>query len=158
MPLHQVVAESVEELAAIYPARKLQHRKHGAGVTRADRNRVSQLLGNLVSNAITYGDPAAPVTVTSTIEPTGVFCVEVHNEGPTISESAREGLFLPMTRGADATNADRSVGLGLYIVREIAKAHGGTVAVESSSTEGTTFRVAFPASNPDEPPHPVDTR
>lgn len=48
-------------------------------------------------------------------------------------------LFEPMVRGTDAESANRSVGLGLYIVSEIARAHGGEVRVTSSASEGTTF-------------------
>jgi phosphoserine phosphatase RsbU/P len=52
-------------------------------------------------------------------------------------------LFEPMARGATSSDGSRSVGLGLYIVREIAKAHGGTVTVASNAEEGTTFTATF---------------
>lgn len=53
------------------------------------------------------------------------------------------GLFEPMTRGTDQGSDVRSVGLGLYIVRELARVHGGDVAVTSTAQDGTTFSVRF---------------
>ena len=68
--------------------------------------------------------------------------------GTAIPADVQASLFAPMTRGAAAGNRSRSVGLGLYIVREIARAHGGDVAVASTAADGTTFRIAIPVSSP----------
>jgi sigma-B regulation protein RsbU (phosphoserine phosphatase) len=103
-----------------------------------------QLLGNLVSNAMAYGDPARPVTVSSSLE--GGFCsIAVHNHGTPVPRDAHATIFEAMTRGTTSA-ATRSVGLGLYIVREIARGHGGTATLDSSVESGTTFRVVFPAT------------
>ena len=141
--LHAVVSESVDELSAIYSGRVLQQVRSGAGPCQGDANRLAQLVGNLVSNAMTYGSPTEPVTATSTIE-TGFFSIAVHNLGPPLPDSVRARLFQPMTRGTDVASEARSLGLGLFIVQEIAKAHGGTVEVVSSAEEGTTFRASIP--------------
>lgn len=141
--LHGVVAESLEELSAAYTDRQVNHIREGQGDCRADPDRVSQLLGNLVSNAITYGDPARPITVTSRLAP-GEAAVAVHNFGPPIPADALSNLFQPMVRGV-VGGAVRSVGLGLYIVSEIAAAHGGTVSVRSDAAAGTTFAVKLAA-------------
>jgi len=69
--------------------------------------------------------------------------LSVHNHGPVIADSLMSVLFEPMTRGTDQDCDVRSVGLGLFIVREIAKAHGGDVAVSSQVGAGTTFTVGF---------------
>ncbi|WP_343213364.1 sensor histidine kinase [Archangium violaceum] len=70
---------------------------------------------------------------------------EVHNEGAPISEELLPRLFQPMQRGETAgDNASRNVGLGLYIVDHIVRAHGGSVEVRSREGEGTTFRVRLP--------------
>jgi phosphoserine phosphatase RsbU/P len=142
LDLHAVVAETLEELALAHPARWLEHVRVGAGSCSADANRLAQLLGNLVSNAVVYGTPETPVTVTSTIEESS-FSIAVHNEGTPIAEATQENLFRPMTRGAKAQNTGRSVGLGLFIVREIARAHGGSAGVKSTAAEGTTFTAIF---------------
>ncbi|MEJ8826941.1 PAS domain-containing sensor histidine kinase [Variovorax humicola] len=141
--LHGVVADSVEELGMAYADRRIAHVQEGAGSCRVDPDRMSQLLGNLVSNAVAYGDPSRPVTVSSRIGPGGCAAVEVHNFGPPIPADTLPVLFQPMVRG-DVGGAARSVGLGLYIVREIAEAHGGTITVLSSTDLGTTFTATFP--------------
>jgi sigma-B regulation protein RsbU (phosphoserine phosphatase) len=69
--------------------------------------------------------------------------VSVRNQGAIIPESLMATLFEPMIRGTNDRNA-RSVGLGLFIVREIARSHGGNVTVCSNTEEGTTFEVFFP--------------
>jgi sigma-B regulation protein RsbU (phosphoserine phosphatase) len=140
--LHAVIADSVEELRLSPPASALVHVRHGEAACRADPHRLAQLLGNLVANAVTYGDPRVPVTVTSRVDATS-FAIGVHNAGPPIAVEAQAGLFEPMTRGTAGGKAD-SVGLGLFIVREIARAHGGEVRVRSSAADGTTFEVVVP--------------
>jgi sigma-B regulation protein RsbU (phosphoserine phosphatase) len=70
--------------------------------------------------------------------------VSVHNDGDPIPAEKIASIFEPMTRGEPGAGALRSVGLGLFIVREIARAHGGEVAVKSTTEKGTTFHVSFP--------------
>jgi phosphoserine phosphatase RsbU/P len=141
--LHSAMAETVDELTSVYPARSLQHHQIGEGVCRADASRLEQLVGNLVSNAMVYGTTDKPVIVTSTVNP-GSFTIAVHNEGTPIPLSVQAVLFQPMARGSNAPSAGRSVGLGLFIVSEIAKAHGGTALVTSTLEQGTTFTVVIP--------------
>lgn len=143
LDLHAAVSEAVDELEQVYPGRTLQHVREGEGVCSADASRLAQLVGNLVSNAITHGDPSAPVTVTSSITEQS-FAIAVHNQGPPIPGEAQANIFQAMTRGVNAPTAARSVGLGLFIVREIARAHGGNAEVHSSAGDGTTFRATFP--------------
>ena len=141
--VHEAVGHAVEELAHVYPGRALQHVRSGEGESMADANRLVQLIGNLVSNAMVYGRPDAPVTVTSSIDQ-GAFSIAVHNEGPPIPPEVQARIFQPMTRGSSAGSASRSIGLGLFIVREIAKAHRGTASVASTAEGGTTFTTIFP--------------
>ncbi len=141
--LHSVMAEAIEELSSLYPGRQLLHQRAGEGACRADADRLEQLTGNLVSNAMAYGSPEKAVTVRSTVA-AGSFTIAVHNEGTPIPTQAQAGLFQPMARGTNATSTGRSVGLGLFIVSEIAKAHGGKALVESSAEQGTTFWVTVP--------------
>lgn len=135
--LHDIVGRAVDELALVYSGRALHHERSGAGACRADGNRMAQLVGNLISNAMTYGDPDAPVTVTSAVA-ASTCSIAVHNAGAPIPAEVQARIFQPMTRGTD-TNAGRSVGLGLFIVQEIARAHGGSVHVTSTAGAGTTF-------------------
>jgi sigma-B regulation protein RsbU (phosphoserine phosphatase) len=111
LDLHAVASEAVEELQLAYPGRRLQHRAEGEGTVVADGDRLAQLIGNLVSNAMVYGDPMRPVTVTSRVEDDRAQLV-VHNHGPVIPEGVRARLFEPMARGHEPTASGRSVGLG----------------------------------------------
>jgi phosphoserine phosphatase RsbU/P len=146
--LHEVSAECLEDLRLAHPTITLVHVRHGDGECTADVNRLVQLLGNLVSNAATYGEPQAPITVTSTVAATS-FSLAVHNHGVPIAPDVQTMLFEPMTRGTNVHSKARSVGLGLFIVREIARAHGGTAEVRSAPDEGTTFEVTFPRTRDD---------
>lgn len=142
--LHGVVAEALEELATAYPDRRITHVQEGEGGCHADPDRLSQLLGNLVSNAIAYGDPGRDIVVTSRRGDDGRAAVEVHNFGSPIPADSLPLLFQPMVRG-NPGGAARSVGLGLYIVSKIAEAHGGEVSATSSAAEGTKFTVRLPS-------------
>jgi sigma-B regulation protein RsbU (phosphoserine phosphatase) len=141
--LHALVGEAVEELALAHPSRTLRHVQSGTGPCRADANRLEQLIGNLVSNAVSYGQPGADITITSAIEPEH-FSIAVHNFGPVIPAEVLPGLFEPMQRGTSPGSAKRSVGLGLFIVDQLSRAHGGKTEARSSAEQGTTFRSTFP--------------
>jgi len=140
--LHQVIERSVNELRVAFPQAKLIHVQVGAGLAEVDADRMDQLVGNLVANSVAYGDLGQPITVTSFLEGE-MALLTVHNEGPAIPESSLDNLFEPMTRVSELDTDLRSVGLGLFIVREIAKAHGGDVVVSSTNERGTSFCVSF---------------
>jgi sigma-B regulation protein RsbU (phosphoserine phosphatase) len=142
---HAAIASHLLELGAAYPGRAIVHRQTGTGICRADADRIFQLVSNLVANAMSYGDPVSAVTVSSDIGK-GSFSLTVHNRGPAIPESSLAGLFQPMVRGTDDHAGTRSVGLGLYIVSEIARAHGGDVTVRSNAEDGTRFTATFPTA------------
>jgi sigma-B regulation protein RsbU (phosphoserine phosphatase) len=142
--LHELVAAASDELRSAFPTRRLVHVQLGEGGFRGDADRLAQLLGNLVSNAFDYGAPDRPVTVTTEMQPS--HCrIAVHNEGAPIAADLLPTLFEPMQRGDQGASA-RSVGLGLFIVHEIAKAHRGRVEVRSTADEGTTFSVDLPSA------------
>jgi sigma-B regulation protein RsbU (phosphoserine phosphatase) len=141
--LHEVVADSVAELRLAFPGRRIDHVQRGSAPCVADPDRLAQMIGNLVGNAVAYGSPTAPITVIS--DASDAQCeVAVHNEGEPIPPALIPGLFEPMIRGEHESRGGRGVGLGLYIVREIARAHHGRMQVQSAAPEGTTFRAIFP--------------
>ena len=141
--LHAVVAECVEDLRLAFPRQRLEHRALGSGACSGSSDRLVQMIGNLVANAVAYGASGRPVTIGSHID-AETFTVAVHNEGPPVPSELLPRLFEPMTRGDGAGGAASSVGLGLFIVREIVRAHGGRIGVESSAESGTTFSAVFP--------------
>ena len=148
--LHQTIGDSVGDLQIAFPGIDLRHVRLGAGSCCADGRRITQAVGNLVANAVAHGEPGRPVTVTT--EGLGDrFRISVHNHGPALAPGQLADLFQPMVRGPD-TRADGGVGLGLFIVREIAQGHHGSVHVESAAQAGTTFTMAIPcgpAAGPD---------
>jgi sigma-B regulation protein RsbU (phosphoserine phosphatase) len=141
--LHATIADAVEDLRLAHPERVIVHEPVGDGACAADAIRLAQLVGNLIANAVAYGHPEVPITVTTSIADDHCAIV-VHNGGAPIPPETQAALFQPMTRGTRAGTKSRSVGLGLFIVHEIARAHGGTAVVHSTAAEGTTFRASFP--------------
>ncbi|MCC6552142.1 MAG: PAS domain-containing sensor histidine kinase [Polyangiaceae bacterium] len=141
--LGRLAAQIVDEAKASDPGRAIVLRVEGDGAGIWDPERMKQVIANLITNAIQYGREDAPVEVA--IHGRGdVVELSVHNEGPPIPEEARSTLFEPFKRGPAAARARRGVGLGLYIVRELALAHGGSVTVRSTAAEGTRFTVTLP--------------
>ncbi len=140
---HQLVAEALADLRVALPLHTIEHRRSGEGMATGAPDRLTQMLGNLVSNATAYGDADFPVVVTSTIEE-NIFLISVHNQGEPIPAEQLPTLFDAMTRGAEADGEATSVGLGLFIVREIVHAHGGVISVASTRETGTTFTATFP--------------
>ena len=145
--LHLVVRSVVEDLRVAHPARELRLELSGDGLGHWDVDRMAQVLTNLLSNALTYSPATTPVTV-SAGSTEREWHVAIHNRGAPIPGDVQATLFEPMRRGpavGDTTN--RSIGLGLYIVRHIVDAHGGTVALTSSAEHGTTFTVRLPRAS-----------
>ncbi|WP_025110140.1 PAS domain-containing sensor histidine kinase [Pseudomonas sp. H1h] len=141
--LHAFVGASVDELRMAFPEATLIHRCVGTGSARLDEDRVQQIIGNLVANSVAYGDLQQPITITSCVEQDHTL-VSVQNQGAAIPESLMGVLFEPMIRGTETGSDARSVGLGLFIVREIVRAHDGFVSVNSTPESGTTFTAKFP--------------
>jgi signal transduction histidine kinase len=111
-----------------------------------DADRLHQALSNLVGNAVQHGG-GGRVDVAVRLHGEEV-ALSVHNDGLPLEPEALPHLFEPFRRGRGARTAD-GAGLGLYIVREIVTAHGGTVEVASAPQSGTTFTVRLPRA-----PHP----
>ena len=141
--LHEVAAEVVLDLRVVFAGRDIVHRSEGDGRCTADGDRLAQLLGNLVANAMKYGASDRPVMVTS--RTTESACeLGVHNHGEPIPPALLPTVFEPLQRGDQALDGAHSIGLGLFIVQAIARAHGGDADVSSSAEEGTRFAVRWP--------------
>lgn len=106
-----------------------------------DRGRIERVLVNLVNNALAYGARETPITVRVDGDGPEV-TLRVHNEGPPIPAELVPHLFEAFKRGTKGSGS----GLGLFIVDNIVRSHGGTVEVESSAETGTTFTVRLPRS------------
>ncbi|MFC4062590.1 sensor histidine kinase [Planomonospora corallina] len=113
---------------------------------RADPARLEQILINLLTNAVRHGEP--PITVTVRPAPGAMVAIDVRDHGPGVPPGRRQALFSRFS-GTDA--APGSVGLGLWIARELARAHGGDVTYHPADP-GTRFTVTLPAVDPAPPP------
>ncbi len=142
--LHEVARAVVAEVETTHADREvtLTHRGDARGMWDADR--LSQVVQNLVTNALTYSPERTPIHVTTSGEGNEVV-LTVQNAGAVIGDDKLESLFRPMQRGtSEMSRANRSVGLGLFIVRAILEAHRGRISVTSTPEMGTTFRVSLP--------------
>ncbi|WP_235938775.1 GAF domain-containing sensor histidine kinase [Schauerella aestuarii] len=136
--LHQVVAE----LQSAWPERRIDTSIDQLGAVYCDRPRLAQLLSNLLGNALTHGSSDAPIVVEA-YRLDDVLHLAVENAGAPIPPATIERLFQPFFR-ASAAPAQQGLGLGLYIVSEIAHAHGGTLSVVSDD-HVTRFALTMPA-------------
>lgn len=150
--VHRVARDAVQELSAAFPARAIRHAPEGDGAAWIDAHRLTQAIGNLVANAVTHGAPDSPVTVGSRGAALGVE-LTVHNHGAPIPEALLPTLFQPMVQGGERRDGG-GIGLGLFIVSEIARRHGGNAHVHSTPEAGTTFTLRLPRA-PAAPVQPV---
>jgi signal transduction histidine kinase len=139
--LGAICAQELEQLRVAYPDSQLELNVVGDCQGSWDGSRVQQLLRNLVTNAIHHGGPDGPVRVAVVGKKTDVR-IEVSNSGPAIDGATLMQLFEPLKRGT-ANGRHPGMGLGLYIVREIAKGHGGAAEARSDDRE-TVFTVRLP--------------
>ena len=110
-----------------------------------DQLRLEQVFGNLITNALKYG-AGKPIRV-SVRRGEGAVQVSISDCGPGIPEEERERIFRRYHR-LNGTRSLPGLGLGLYLTRQIVEAHGGTIALQRSSPEGSTFTLRLPDSLP----------
>jgi signal transduction histidine kinase len=145
---HTFAESVVEEVQASFPERDIRLKAEGNGDGEWDPDRIAQVVTNLVSNAVKYSPPQTTVSVRTRGDGSWVM-LEVHNQGTPIAPEAHARLFEPMQRATSQIDkSGRSVGLGLYIVKQIVDAHGGTIEAKSDADEGTTFTVKLPRRAP----------
>jgi signal transduction histidine kinase len=100
------------------------------------------MVRNLVSNAIAHGDASSPVTIRITTRGDDVE-LDVRNVGRPVHQDALDGTFDPLRRLASPATTS-GISLGLFVVHDIVRAHGGTMQVASSAQDGTRFSVVLP--------------
>lgn len=145
-----VCEEVVNELRTYHPEQLIELHVPPQLDAIFDEARIAQVLSNLIGNAIQYGDPEVPVTVRLTLAE-GDIVVAVNNRGKTIEPGKLSSVFDPMVRIAASVNSAgddyterTSLGIGLFISREIVHAHGGQISLASTDADGTTFTVTMP--------------
>jgi signal transduction histidine kinase len=144
--LDGIVREAVESAGAVARSRELDLRLELAPVpiVTGDKERLSQLIGNLVSNALKFTPAGGRVTVKTFVDGRHAV-VEVEDDGIGIPAGEQDRLFQRFFRSSTATEqAIPGTGLGLVISRAIAEAHGGSIDVRSDAGSGACFRVELP--------------
>jgi signal transduction histidine kinase len=151
--LHAVCRRIADELSDRQPGRiRVEH----VGDTRGlfDPDRMEQVVANLVGNAVKYAPSDTPVLVRAVGEESQVR-LEVRDEGPGIPPDATARLFEPFWRGKTDAVGDDGVGLGLFIVRTLVAAQGGSIEVVTAPGRGTTFVVRLPRGATGRPADPA---
>lgn len=112
-----------------------------------DRDKMAQILGNLLENAVRHGAGTVTIVVEADAHMEGA-AVSVRDEGEGIPPEAAQRVFRQFWRGPGG-NRRRGTGLGLYVVKGLVEAHGGTIAVQRAPGGGAEFRFTVPAGAPD---------
>lgn len=142
LDVRELVQRTVDELRASHPAREIAFDSASDCTTSGDPERLLQLFGNLLANALAHGAAGSTIAV-SAIGRGSDILVEVRNQG-VIPPDRVATLFEPFQRKSRDLARSAGLGLGLYIAREIATAHGGDISVSSSAATGTVVAVRLP--------------
>jgi signal transduction histidine kinase len=142
-----VLQAAMDDAKATHPQTQYELRMTGDLAACYDGTRLHQLFVNLLVNAAQHGAKSRPVTIeASTTNDRAT--VRITNDGNVIQEAALKSIFKPLVQLAPDEPSDTrpgtSLGLGLFIAREIAEGHGGSVSVTSDQEKGTTFTVELP--------------
>jgi PAS domain S-box-containing protein len=141
--LEELCAQTVGELELARPDVRLRRTAVGDQSGVWDPDRLLQVFSNLIGNASQHGDPQAGVSIRLDGSERDYVTFTVHNMGA-IPAALVPQLFDAFRGTRHRRDQSRGLGLGLFIVREIVRAHGGTVDVTSSESEGTTLTVRLP--------------
>ena len=151
--IRSVCHSAVEQAEASYPDCPFTLKAEGDTIGLFDGPKLQQLVSNLLNNAAQYRSAADPVTLTVQGD-AGTVTLRVGNKGPVIPEESLQAIFDPLIQLPTAAQSDQtgapasSLGLGLFIAREITTAHGGSIKAESSEQSGTVFIVSLPKHGP----------
>lgn len=145
MDLADAVREAIEQACAAHPLCDPTLSVEGDTQGVWDGRRLDQMLQNLIGNALQHGSNNSAVELTLKGEADSVR-LTVHNDGAPIPAEAMGTIFDPLVRSAaeELGGPTTSLGLGLFIVKEVVRAHQGTIEVSSNETDGTLFTVVLP--------------
>lgn len=143
--LRQVVVESTDGAKLAYPGRIELDISDAPLNGWFDQSAITRAVENLISNAIKYGAAEKKVLIDLKVDP-DYYIISVHNWGEPIAEHQQVTLFVTFARGQKQSKLhhERGWGIGLAYVKAVAEGHGGSVRLESSREQGTTFSILLP--------------
>ncbi len=144
--MREICQSVLNDAIAAHPDCGFELEASGDLVDHFDSVRLHQVFSNLLNNAAQYRARGYPVKITA-IGKTDAVIVKITNHGPVIPPESLQAIFNPMVQlaiGQEENRPSTSIGLGLFIAREITVAHGGTISAESSEEAGTVFTVRVP--------------
>ncbi|MGE0549308.1 MAG: GAF domain-containing protein [Kofleriaceae bacterium] len=141
--LADVCSQVIDELELAYPDWRFRCEVRGDVSGTWDPDRLLQIVSNLIANAGQHGDGKRGIAITIDGQLANQVSLEVHNHG-SIPAHLLPTLFDPFRGAQHRREHARGLGLGLFIVKEIVRAHGGSVEVSSTEPAGTTFTVQLP--------------
>ncbi len=150
--MSSICRQALEEMRSGQPGREYLLNAPETLACKVDSARLRQALSNLLNNAVQHGDPGSAITLTARGEDDFI-ALSVHNTGAPIPPESLQVIFDPLVQLSEQSAVKISMhatnlGLGLFIAREVAHGHGGTIGVTSTLAGGTTFTMRLPCSAP----------
>jgi PAS domain S-box-containing protein len=145
LQLHTVVADAIADLEPLLAANQaslINLVTADLPVVNADPTQLWRVFSNLIVNAVKHNPPGLLLTINATVEGDKIYCT-VSDDGVGISQQQSERLFDLYFQGSNHRNSV-SLGLGLYLCKQIINAHGGEIGVKSALTAGATFWFTLP--------------
>lgn len=155
--LGEVFDRVQRDMELLFPGRPIEVDRRGNLAGSWDTPRLERVLNNLLGNALKHGSDDKPVRVV--LDGSGETNIQlvIHNHGTPISPELLPSVFEPFTIGTtDKQERRRNIGLGLFVVKHLVRAHGGEVAVRSTAEEGTTFTITLPRTEGARPRMPAE--
>ena len=147
MDVGELCRQLYDEFRTANPKREFNFNTTGDLTGDYDTDRLRQAVSNLLGNAFQHGSNSAPIDLSAWVDAAEIM-IKVRNQGPPIPPGELQRIFEPLIRGADAENPKQnrpgSIGLGLYIAREVARSHHGRIEVTSTLADGTCFTIHLP--------------
>jgi signal transduction histidine kinase len=141
--LEPLLRRLIEEVQVTHPAREVRLVAEPPLSVLVDPDRLAQAISNLLSNALLYGDPSSAIEIRAAAAQ-GSLTIEIENRGEPIAPELLPLMFEPFAARSARKGSPHGLGLGLSIVKAIADAHRGTVAMRSSREHGTVVTVSLP--------------
>ncbi len=142
--MNTLIAQAVETMQKLAKKRKITIALKPHLYVHGDKQRLSQVLTNIISNAIKYSPDGSTIYIRAKKQKQFVY-IEIEDEGLGISKDEQKDIFKSFYRAKNANSSTQGLGVGLYIVKQIIEKHKGKISVESKNGKGTIFKMYIPA-------------